>query len=84
MVGSSLLWKSSLFPVCYQDVARPFQNRPQSNGSFATKQQTQPKVVSKQRPQQTLDSLFANMKEERMKVMSHQQNNNNSGRRNGP
>nr|GFB41015.1 hypothetical protein [Tanacetum cinerariifolium] len=53
--------------------------------SFAVKQQTQPKVVSKQRPQQTLDSLFANMKEERMKVMSQQQNNNsNSGRRNGP
>ncbi|GJU43018.1 hypothetical protein Tco_1200284 [Tanacetum coccineum] len=65
-------------------VSRQFQNRPQSNGSFAAKQQTQPKVVSKQRPQQTLDSLFANMKEERMKIMSHQQNNNNSGRRNGP
>ncbi|GJY23094.1 hypothetical protein Tco_0396752 [Tanacetum coccineum] len=61
-------------------VSRQFQNRPQSNGSFAAKQQTQPKVVSKQRPQQTLDSLFANMKEERMKIMSHQQNNNNSGR----
>nr|GEV82729.1 hypothetical protein [Tanacetum cinerariifolium] len=64
MVGSSLLWA----------VSRQFQNRPQSNGSFAVK-----------RPQQTLDSLFANMKEERMKVMSQQQNNNsNSGRRNGP
>ncbi|PWA90074.1 hypothetical protein CTI12_AA104320 [Artemisia annua] len=62
-------------------VARPFQNRPHTNGSFAAKQQTQPKVVSKQRPQ-TLDSLFANMKEERMKVISQQQNN--SGRRNGP
>ncbi|CAI9094317.1 OLC1v1030035C1 [Oldenlandia corymbosa var. corymbosa] len=37
-------------------------------------------VSNKQKPQ-TLDSLFANMKEERMRVMS-QQSNNNQGRRN--
>ncbi|XP_024996297.1 uncharacterized protein LOC112529306 isoform X2 [Cynara cardunculus var. scolymus] len=59
-------------------VARPVQNRA-ANGGFAVKQQQQQvKVVSKQRAQ-TLDSLFANMKEQRMKA---QQQNNNM-RRNG-
>ncbi|XP_024996298.1 uncharacterized protein LOC112529306 isoform X3 [Cynara cardunculus var. scolymus] len=58
-------------------VARPVQNRA-ANGGFAVKQQQQVKVVSKQRAQ-TLDSLFANMKEQRMKA---QQQNNNM-RRNG-
>ncbi|KAK9067943.1 hypothetical protein SSX86_012054 [Deinandra increscens subsp. villosa] len=62
-------------------VARPVKN----NGGFAVKKQ-QVKVVSKQKPQ-TLDSLFANMKEQRMKVLSQQQQQqqrqNNAGRRNG-
>ncbi|PSR91433.1 Ribosomal protein L6 protein [Actinidia chinensis var. chinensis] len=50
------------------------------NGSFtAKKPQPQVNVVPKQRPQ-TLDSLFANMKEQRMRALSQQ---NNGGRRNG-
>ncbi|XP_010924522.1 uncharacterized protein [Elaeis guineensis] len=40
------------------------------------------KVVSKQRPQ-TLDALFANMKEQRMKATS-QQTNNRNGRQTAP
>ncbi|KAK3013969.1 hypothetical protein RJ639_008129 [Escallonia herrerae] len=46
------------------------------NGGFPVKQPQQVKVVTRQRPQ-TLDSLFANMKEQRMRVQ------NNAGRRNG-
>lgn len=61
-------------------VGRPLQNRAATNVGFAVKQQ-QVKVVSRHRPQ-TLDSLFANMKEQRMKVLSHN-NNTNNGRRNG-
>lgn len=52
--------------------------------------QQQVKVLPNQRPR-TLDSLFANMKEERMRVMSQQTNGGmrimsqqtNGGRRNG-
>ncbi|KAL8238865.1 hypothetical protein R6Q59_015432 [Mikania micrantha] len=57
-------------------VTRPVKN----NGGFVVKKQ-EVKMVSKQKPQ-TLDSLFANMKEQRMKVLS-QQKQNNSSRRNG-
>ncbi|KAK0586713.1 hypothetical protein LWI29_011168 [Acer saccharum] len=62
--------------------ALPVQRR--SNGGFAKLQQQRPhqqqqdNAVTKQRPQ-TLDSLFANMKEQRMKVVSRQNNNNNNG-----
>ncbi|MFS7927137.1 hypothetical protein Hanom_Chr04g00305431 [Helianthus anomalus] len=63
-------------------VARPAKNN--SNGGFAVKKQV--KVASKQKPQ-TLDSLFANMKEQRMQQQNQNQNQNqnrnNSGRRNG-
>ncbi|XWS61603.1 hypothetical protein CRYUN_Cryun07bG0140300 [Craigia yunnanensis] len=60
--------------------APPVQRRAR-NGGFASKpkQQQQPppeqqgNVVTKQRPQ-TLDSLFANMKEQRMRVLSRQTN----------
>ncbi|XP_076904002.1 uncharacterized protein LOC143559245 [Bidens hawaiensis] len=54
-------------------VTRPAKN----NGGFAVKKQV--KVVSKQKTQ-TLDSLFANMKEQRMQ--QQQQKQNQSGRRN--
>lgn len=51
-----------------------------NGGRFIIKQQRREvKPVSKQRPQ-TLDSLFANMKEQRMKMHSQQ---NNAPRRNG-
>ncbi|XP_050227977.1 uncharacterized protein LOC126677421 [Mercurialis annua] len=62
-----------------------------ANGGFATKSAQQPQQLKQQqhkqqldggvkpRPQ-TLDSRFANMKEERMKVLSRQ---NNIGQRNG-
>ncbi|KAJ0802636.1 hypothetical protein HanPI659440_Chr03g0131211 [Helianthus annuus] len=66
-------------------VARPVQNRASNGGGFAVMKQ-QGKVVPKQKGQ-TLDSLFANMKEQRMKVSSQQHHNNNNsnvGRRNGP
>ncbi|KAI3756367.1 hypothetical protein L1987_56187 [Smallanthus sonchifolius] len=64
-------------------VGRPVQNRAVNGGGFVIMKQ-QGKVVPKQKGQ-TLDSLFANMKEQRMKVLSHQQQqqNNNVGRRNG-
>ncbi|KAE8722491.1 nucleoside diphosphate kinase III [Hibiscus syriacus] len=53
-----------------------------ANGGFAAKlslrqpqqQQQQENKVTKQKPK-TLDSLFANMKEERMRVFSHQNKN---------
>ncbi|KAI3703478.1 hypothetical protein L1987_73577 [Smallanthus sonchifolius] len=59
-------------------MARPVNN----NGGFAVKKQV--KVVPKQKPQ-TLDSLFANMKEQRMNALSQQQQQKqyNNGRRNG-
>ncbi|GMI96258.1 UAP56-interacting export factor 1 [Hibiscus trionum] len=66
--------------------APPVQRRA-GNGGFAAKPQQKPlqqqqlqqqerqgKTVTKQKPK-TLDSLFANMKEERMRVFSHQNNN---------
>ncbi|XP_052208995.1 uncharacterized protein LOC127812598 isoform X2 [Diospyros lotus] len=60
-------------------VGRPVQ-RNVSNGSFTIKHpQPQVNMTPKQRPQ-TLDSLFANMKEQRMRVFSQQ---NNAGRRIG-
>nr|XP_043628047.1 uncharacterized protein LOC122599583 isoform X2 [Erigeron canadensis] len=62
-------------------VAKPVQNRG-VNGGFPVKQQQQMKVVSKQQKSRTLDSLFANMKEERMKKVAFQQNNG-GGRRFG-
>ncbi|XVF53085.1 hypothetical protein PTKIN_Ptkin05aG0071200 [Pterospermum kingtungense] len=64
--------------------APPVQRRA-ANGGFGAKPQQQRKQqqqqqqeqqgngVTKQRPQ-TLDSLFANMKEQRMRVLSHQNN----------
>ncbi|XP_059639932.1 uncharacterized protein LOC132282319 isoform X2 [Cornus florida] len=61
-------------------VGAPPVQRKAANGRFALKQsQQQLKVVPKQRPQ-TLDSLFANMKEQRMRVLSQQ---SNGGRQNG-
>ncbi|KAK2664293.1 hypothetical protein Ddye_002867 [Dipteronia dyeriana] len=61
--------------------AHPVQRR--SNGGFAKsqqqrRQQQQDNAVTKQRPQ-TLDSLFANMKEQRMKVVSRQNKNTGGG-----
>ncbi|XP_058203583.1 uncharacterized protein LOC131317911 [Rhododendron vialii] len=53
--------------------------RKATNGSFTAKPQPQANTVPKQRPQ-TLDSRFANMKEQRMRALSQQ---NNGGRRNG-
>ncbi|KAF7151099.1 hypothetical protein RHSIM_Rhsim02G0244500 [Rhododendron simsii] len=58
--------------------AAPVQ-RKATNGSFTAKPQPQANTVPKQRPQ-TLDSRFANMKEQRMRALSQQ---NNGGRRNG-
>ncbi|GLT49058.1 hypothetical protein SLA2020_226410 [Shorea laevis] len=71
----------------------PVQRR-SPNGHFAAKPQQrqqdeeqQGKSVPKQKPQ-TLDSLFANMKEERMRVISHKNNavqrNGNGGRQRPP
>ncbi|XVF10402.1 hypothetical protein REPUB_Repub07fG0179800 [Reevesia pubescens] len=66
--------------------AQPLQRRA-ANGVFAEKQEQQGNVVTKQRSQ-TLDSLFANMKEQRMKVFSRSQNNavqrNGGGRQRMP
>ncbi|XP_043699255.1 uncharacterized protein LOC122650023 isoform X2 [Telopea speciosissima] len=56
--------------------AAPAQRRVAEGGFAGRKQQQQQlqaKVVPKQRPQ-TLDSLFANMKEQRMKTLSQQMN----------
>uniref|UniRef100_A0A5B6ZYC6 Uncharacterized protein n=1 Tax=Davidia involucrata TaxID=16924 RepID=A0A5B6ZYC6_DAVIN len=60
-------------------VGAPPVQRKAANGGFAVKKPQQVKAVPKQRPQ-TLDSLFANMKEQRMRVLSQQ---NNGGRQNG-
>ncbi|KAI7733098.1 hypothetical protein M8C21_010376 [Ambrosia artemisiifolia] len=60
-------------------VARPVKNN--GNGGFDVKKQV--KVASKQQKPQTLDSLFANMKEQRMQQQQQQQKQNNGGRRNG-
>ncbi|XP_055819584.1 uncharacterized protein LOC129888657 [Solanum dulcamara] len=58
----------------------PVQKSAANGARFIAKQLKQEvKAVSKQRPQ-TLDSLFANMKEQRMKMQSQQ---NNAPRRNG-
>uniref|UniRef100_A0A5B7A177 Uncharacterized protein n=1 Tax=Davidia involucrata TaxID=16924 RepID=A0A5B7A177_DAVIN len=59
-------------------VGAPPVQRKAANGGFAVKPQ-QVKAVPKQRPQ-TLDSLFANMKEQRMRILSQQ---NNGGKQNG-
>ncbi|KAI3689869.1 hypothetical protein L2E82_47839 [Cichorium intybus] len=70
--------------MLWRAVGRPVQNRAGTNGGFHVKQQ-QVKVVTKHQRPQTLDSLFANMKEQRMKVLSQQhQNINTGGRRFGP
>ncbi|XP_073130224.1 uncharacterized protein [Henckelia pumila] len=57
----------------------PVQNASNGGGFTVNKPAHQANVVSKQRTQ-TLDSLFANMKEQRMKVLSKP---NNGQRRNG-
>ncbi|KAA8528229.1 hypothetical protein F0562_035520 [Nyssa sinensis] len=59
-------------------VGAPPVQRKAANGGFAVKPR-QVKAVLKQRPQ-TLDSLFANMKEQRMRILSQQ---NNGRRQNG-
>lgn len=60
-------------------VSAPPAQRRAGNGGLAAKQPQQPvKLVPKQRPQ-TMDSLFANMREQRMKGLSQQ---SNGGRRN--
>jgi len=73
--------RSRAVNVNKQRVGAPSVQRKAATGRFALKQpqQSKVKVVPKQRPQ-TLDSLFASMKEERMRVLSQQ---NNSGRQNG-
>ncbi|XP_042478479.1 uncharacterized protein LOC122059631 [Macadamia integrifolia] len=61
--------------------AAPAQRRVAEGGFAGRKQQQQPpqaKVVPKQRPQ-TLDSLFANMKEQRMRTLSQQMNVRRTG-----
>ncbi|KAL5181980.1 hypothetical protein HKD37_01G002760 [Glycine soja] len=82
-----------LSPTPPDDVATsrfrvPVDQRRAANGGFAAKQQPLPSpqkqqenvdIVPKQKPQ-TLDSLFANMKEQRMRVLSMQ---NNAVQRNG-
>ncbi|PSS11303.1 UAP56-interacting factor like [Actinidia chinensis var. chinensis] len=77
------------FDVNKPRVRAPPVQRKAANGRFTVKPQPQaqpqpqpqPQVnlVPKQRPQ-TLDAMFANMKEQRMRALSHQ---NNGGRRNG-
>ncbi|CAN4077415.1 unnamed protein product [Withania somnifera] len=58
----------------------PVQKSAANGGRFIAKQHKQEvEAVSKQRPQ-TLDSLFANLKEQRMKMQSQQ---NNAPKRNG-
>ncbi|XP_073306023.1 uncharacterized protein [Primulina huaijiensis] len=59
--------------------APPVKNVSNGGGFTVNKPAHQANVVAKQRTQ-TLDSLFANMKEQRMKVLSKQ---NNGRRRNG-
>ncbi|XP_057810003.1 uncharacterized protein LOC131024514 [Salvia miltiorrhiza] len=64
--------------------ALTFQRNSATGAGFSVKKPLQKPVQqaslgSKQKPQ-TLDSLFANMKEQRMRVLSHQ---NNGSRRNG-
>ncbi|KAG9149308.1 hypothetical protein Leryth_003284 [Lithospermum erythrorhizon] len=57
----------------------PYQKKAANGGGFMTKQNSQHQVkpaMARQKPQ-TLDALFANMKEERLKSLSH----NNSGPR---
>ncbi|OIT27021.1 PREDICTED: uncharacterized protein LOC109214532 [Nicotiana attenuata] len=73
--------RSRAVTVNKQRFGAPSVQRGAANGGrFIIKQQRQEvKPVSKQRPQ-TLDSLFANMKEQRMKMQSQQ---NNAPRRNG-
>ncbi|KAL7165546.1 hypothetical protein ACSBR2_041269 [Camellia fascicularis] len=73
--------RSRGFNVNKLRVGVPPVQRKATKGSFTVKQpQPQPQVntVPKQKPQ-TLDSLFANMKEQRMRALSQQ----SSGRRNG-
>lgn len=47
-----------------------------ANRGFALKQQKQVNVAVPRQKPQTLDSLFANMKEQRQRVFSSQNNNN--------
>ncbi|XP_061365206.1 uncharacterized protein LOC133308584 [Gastrolobium bilobum] len=72
----------------------PVSQRWAASGGFAAKhplpsgqqQQEDVNIMPKQRPQ-TLDSLFANMKEQRMKVLSRQNNavhHNGGGSRRSP
>lgn len=83
IVSSSRL--HSFFPRCRFRV--PLGQRRPVNGGFAAKQRIpSPRkqlenvdIMPKQKPQ-TLDSLFANMKEQRMRVLSMQ---NNGVQRNG-
>ncbi|KAL0331084.1 UNVERIFIED_CONTAM: hypothetical protein Sangu_1653900 [Sesamum angustifolium] len=74
------------------NLSRPFNvNKPRAGsstvqkvaangGGFAVKKQPQQANVAPKQKPQTLDSLFANMKEQRMRVLSQQ---NNGTRRNG-
>nr|KJB37502.1 hypothetical protein B456_006G207500 [Gossypium raimondii] len=50
-----------------------FTAKPQRQQQQQLQQDQQENIVTKQRPK-TLDSLFANMKEERLRVLSHQNN----------
>ncbi|XP_022136543.1 uncharacterized protein LOC111008218 [Momordica charantia] len=68
--------------------APPVQRKPFTNGTFipkvaiAARAQPQTNTMPRQRPQ-TLDSLFANMKEQRLRVLSQRQNGNGAPQRNG-
>ncbi|XP_021291875.1 uncharacterized protein LOC110422328 isoform X1 [Herrania umbratica] len=59
--------------------AKPHHHHQQQQQQQQQQQEQQGNVATKQRPQ-TLDSLFANMKEQRMRVLSRQ---NNTAQRNG-
>ncbi|KHN25647.1 hypothetical protein glysoja_018221 [Glycine soja] len=86
VITLSIFVLSSFSPL--QRFRVPVDQRRAANGGFAAKQQPLPSpqkqqenvdIVPKQKPQ-TLDSLFANMKEQRMRVLSMQ---NNAVQRNG-
>lgn len=93
--SSEVARKAAVAPVRNRNFnqSRPFNvNKPRSGASTVqkvaangggftvTKPVQQANIVPKQKAQ-TLDSLFANMKEQRMRVLSQQ--NNNGSRRNG-
>ncbi|KAI3453826.1 hypothetical protein Pfo_010489 [Paulownia fortunei] len=69
-----------LFIMFVQVWASTVQKNAVNGGGFTVKKPLQQANVGPKQKPQTLDSLFANMKEERMRVLSQQ---NNGSRRNG-